>query len=270
MPKVKISISLSFIGYLLLLIALGRGLFILTYMLVLFIHEYAHAFVASSLGYKLNSIKLAPFGICLNIDSNIERLDSIKIAFAGPLVNFILAVVCMAVWWVFPGAHMFTKDFFEANVLTGVFNLLPCYPLDGGRILKDMFDFKKPKALFIFLNNFFASIFFVMFLFVPTNLSLVTISAFLILSILTFSSKQNYEYLIYINKKNQSLIKTKEYAVDESTFLFKLLPKITPNTYTTFLVIKNNLVVGKICEGELKTLLDKYSPTTKICEVLKI
>lgn len=269
MPKVKISISLSFIGYLLLLVALGRGLFILTYMLVLFIHEYAHALVASSLGYKLNSIKLAPFGICLNIDSNIERVDSIKIAFAGPLVNFVLAIVCMAVWWVLPQAQIFTKDFFEANVLTGLFNLLPCYPLDGGRILKDMFDFKQPKKLFIFLNSLFAAIFFVMFLFAYANLSLVTISLFLLLSIFTFSGKQNYEYLIYINKKNQSLIKTKEYAVDENTFLFKLLTKITPNTYTTFLVVKDCFVVGKICEGELKTLLEKYSPTAKISEVLK-
>ena len=121
--------SITFILYALLLILLGRGIFLVTYILVLFIHEYSHAYIAYKLGYKLNSISITPFGVCLNIDNNtLDSIDSVKIALAGPCVNFALAILCMAFWWGVPGAYCFFEPFFEANVVIGTFNMLPCFP----------------------------------------------------------------------------------------------------------------------------------------------
>ena len=65
---------------------------------------------------------------------DVDRVDSIKIAIAGPLMNFLLAITTIALWWVFPISYNFTVDFMMSNVSLGLINLLPCYPLDGGRI----------------------------------------------------------------------------------------------------------------------------------------
>ena len=269
MQKVKVSISLSFIGYLLLLILLGRGFFIFTYILVLFVHEYSHATIAYKLGYQLNSIKLAPFGICLNIDNNsIERLDSVKIALAGPIVNFVLAIICMAVWWIAPEIYAYTKDFFEANVITGLFNLLPCYPLDGGRILNELIGGKN-KKLFVTINSIFGIMFICLYFIFDKNFSLIIIAAFLICSIFTFSSHQKYDYISYIDKDIKKTIKVVEYAVDCQEKLFRLLTHITPNTYVAFLVFENNKHIATVYENQLKNYLDRFVPTTKLIDVLK-
>ena len=121
------------------------------------IHELAHAFVAKKLGYKLNNIKLIPFGICLNLNSNqISPKDEIKIAIAGPLINLFLCLILICIWWFLPSTYNFTNVFCYANLITCLFNLIPAFPLDGGRILhamlKENFSSKKSLKLTKIIN----------------------------------------------------------------------------------------------------------------------
>ncbi len=267
MPKVKISIS--FILYVALLILLGRGFFLLTYLLVLFIHEYSHAYVAYKLGYKLNSITLAPFGICLNIDNNsIDRFDSIKIAVAGPLINFILAILCMAIWWAHPASYCFLSAFFEANVVTGTFNLLPCFPLDGGRVLNSCINPKNPKLVFGLINIFFTALFLFMFVYFNFNISFLMIAIFFVLSINTFSKNIKYDYMLYVDKKCNNITKVKSYIVPASLQLFKLVPKLSQNVFSIFLVVDQDRVVGEIYESQLKNIFSSVPPTTLIKNIV--
>jgi stage IV sporulation protein FB len=100
-------------------------------------HECAHAFAAAKRGYVLNAVVLMPYGAV--IDGDLEGLtfqDEIAVAAAGPLCNLLTAALFGALWWFFPETYAFTDTAFYASLTVALVNLLPVYPLDGGRILR--------------------------------------------------------------------------------------------------------------------------------------
>ncbi len=269
MPKVKISCSPLFILYVLLLILLGKGFFVLNYLIVLFIHEYSHAIVAAGLGYKLNNIKLAPFGICLNIDNNsIEKVDNIKIALAGPLVNLVLAFFCMSIWWLNPNLYLLSYSFVEANFVTALFNLLPCYPLDGGRIIKELLSCDRPKLIFYIVNSFFAVVFIIMFFIFGYNLSFLMIGLFIFLSVFTFATPKAYSYAVYNERKFKDITKCKSYMLNGHLPIFKLMPLLSPSNFTIFYVKNEKGIIGKIYENQIEYIIETFSPTIQLSDVV--
>lgn len=100
-------------------------------------HECAHAFAAAKRGYALNAVVLMPYGAV--IEGDLEGLtfkDEISVAVAGPLCNLCTAAFFGAVWWFAPTVYAFTDTAFYASLAIAFVNLLPAYPLDGGRILR--------------------------------------------------------------------------------------------------------------------------------------
>ncbi len=99
-------------------------------MLFAFIHELGHLIAGISLGLKAKSINIMPFGVSINFEDYSDKyiIKKIIIAIAGPLTNLIIVILGMCNKW--------EEDIIYANVLIGMFNLIPLYPLDGGRILK--------------------------------------------------------------------------------------------------------------------------------------
>jgi stage IV sporulation protein FB len=101
-------------------------------------HELWHVFVAKSNGLKVHEIELLPYGGVAKIDGLVGKEGNleVKVALAGPLSNFFLALMIAAAlhwgWFYHPLAYFI----FIYNLLIGLFNLLPVLPLDGGRILR--------------------------------------------------------------------------------------------------------------------------------------
>lgn len=100
-------------------------------------HECAHAFASARLGYKLNKIVLMPFGAIIDGDlRDITCKDEIFVALCGPLCNLITAGFFVALWWLTPTMYAFTDTACTSSLSIALVNLLPAYPLDGGRIVK--------------------------------------------------------------------------------------------------------------------------------------
>lgn len=100
-------------------------------------HECAHAYGASKLGYKLNRIVLMPYGAVIDGDlKGISFKDEALVAFYGPACNLLTAGFFVALWWLFPDTYAFTDTACYSSFAIAVVNLLPAYPLDGGRIFK--------------------------------------------------------------------------------------------------------------------------------------
>lgn len=100
-------------------------------------HECAHAFASAKLGYKLNQIILMPFGAVIDGDlRGISFKDELFVAACGPLCNLITAAFFAALWWIAPSTYAFTDTACFSSLSIALLNLLPAYPLDGGRILK--------------------------------------------------------------------------------------------------------------------------------------
>ena len=100
-------------------------------------HECAHAFAAARLGYKLNKIVLMPFGAVIDGDiKDVSFKDELYVAACGPLCNLFTAAFFVALWWMYPTTYVFTDTACFSSLSIALINLIPAYPLDGGRILK--------------------------------------------------------------------------------------------------------------------------------------
>lgn len=114
-------------------------------MLFAFIHELGHMFAGIILKLKPKSLSFMPFGISITFETyEYEKLIEIKkilIAIAGPLTNLIVCIITA-----FLHIEDKTKELIiYSNILIGLFNLIPLYPLDGGRILKGIIRLKYKK-----------------------------------------------------------------------------------------------------------------------------
>ncbi len=114
----------------------GELLLFLVSTIVALEHELAHAMAAEKRGFKLNRVVLMPYGAVIDGDlSDCPLKSEIAVAIAGPLCNFLTAAGFVALWWLFPASYPYTDTACYISFWTAVVNLLPAYPLDGGRVL---------------------------------------------------------------------------------------------------------------------------------------
>lgn len=109
----------------------GAALFLSIYFLVV-LHEYGHVMAARRCGTRTASIDIFYLGGVASMDIPRDPLQELFIAAAGPAVNGLLA---FPLYWLLD-AHPFVWDLFRLNLTLLIFNLLPAFPLDGGRILR--------------------------------------------------------------------------------------------------------------------------------------
>lgn len=103
------------------------------------LHELGHALVARHYHMPVNSITLFALGGVAEIDgATLEPIQELLIAVAGPIVSLLLALASALVWWrsLLPAPSLLALHLALTNGLMAVFNLLPGYPMDGGRILR--------------------------------------------------------------------------------------------------------------------------------------
>jgi Zn-dependent protease/CBS domain-containing protein len=107
-------------------------------------HELAHSVVAIRNGIPVRSITLFILGGVANITKEAERPKAeMLMAIAGPLCSLVIGLVFGAVWLATGGLHNDATRFHDllfilaqVNVFLSLFNLLPGFPLDGGRVLR--------------------------------------------------------------------------------------------------------------------------------------
>ena len=108
-------------------------------------HELGHSFVALSQGLKVRGITLLLFGGVSRIDGDAARpRNEFFIAAAGPAVSLLIGTILIGWWLYFGPDNRAQSTLLEGvllvigwmNLVVGIFNLVPGYPLDGGRVLR--------------------------------------------------------------------------------------------------------------------------------------
>ncbi|EKF84850.1 CBS domain-containing protein [Methanobacterium formicicum] len=120
---------------------LNAALLITLLFVTVVLHELAHSYVAQRYGIGIEKIVLLPIGgISAMEELPEEPGQEFRIAIAGPLVNILIALVCYGLFFVllqsYPTIASFLNYFALVNVILGAFNLIPAYPMDGGRVLR--------------------------------------------------------------------------------------------------------------------------------------
>lgn len=105
------------------------------------VHELAHAGVANRLGYNVRQIYIDLFYGAAEIDlDHCPERDSIQIVAAGPISNLLLAIISFGLY---AGTGIpFLVEMIIINAVLFIFNILPIYPMDGGRILRSFLMMK--------------------------------------------------------------------------------------------------------------------------------
>lgn len=102
------------------------------------LHEFGHALTARRFGIRTRRIVLWPIGGVAQLEGQPRTpRQELLIALAGPAVNFALAagLWSLTALGILPGGGLVTS-LLLANLTLGVFNLLPAFPMDGGRVLR--------------------------------------------------------------------------------------------------------------------------------------
>ena len=107
-----------------------------------FLHELGHSMMAKHYGIRVLDITFWPLGGMARMSELPEdpKIEGV-IAIAGPLVNFALIAIAAPVYiglgvLGFEGFASFVIQFMVLNLVMGVFNLIPAFPMDGGRVLR--------------------------------------------------------------------------------------------------------------------------------------
>ncbi len=146
----------------------------LTYMGALMLHECAHYVMAVMLGCRVISLDLLPYGCRMEIIAMNSPWDELIIALGGPVCSLICCMGCRAI----PMADEFAK----ANMYIAVTNLLPVYPLDGGRAVKaflNMAGITAGRSIRAF-SGFGLAVLMGILGYTVNNITLITFSIFLL------------------------------------------------------------------------------------------
>ena len=131
-------------------------LFIALLFLCVTLHEFGHILVARRFGIETREVTLLPIGGV----ASLQRMPDtpkreLAVALAGPAVNFFIALVLMLVLGSFgaasvdkladPAVSMLAR-LAEANLVLAIFNLIPAFPMDGGRVLHALLAMRMNEA----------------------------------------------------------------------------------------------------------------------------
>ncbi|WP_026693781.1 site-2 protease family protein [Peribacillus kribbensis] len=237
-----------------------------TYLCMLFfvilIHELGHAAAAQYFSWRIKSIKLLPFGGELETEEHGNRpaREELVVALAGPLQHIWMALLAFGLY----GGHMLEGGVFYSflfmNTMILLFNLLPIWPLDGGKLLFTFLSLKSP-FLIAHKNTIAASAITIgigillSLITVPNNLNIWIMVLFLLFSLFVEWKQRHYIFIRFLLERhygrNPGFPALKPINADENDSLASVLGRFQRGCKHPVIVTKDGRERGVLDENEL-------------------
>ena len=220
------------------------------------IHELAHYFVLLKLNIESEKFKLHILGARLEIKDyeDLSSREKLIVCFAGPILNGIVAIIFFCIYkLIFKSEYIYST--YEINLVLFIFNLLPTYPLDGGKILGAILDdkmiFKDVNNILIKISYSFGIAFILLSILgivILGEINITSILAGIFIIYLSYNERRKVMYIIMgdITKKRERLI-NKKYIDSRVTSVYceqdmvNLLRIIDKNRFNIFYVLDEEM-----------------------------
>lgn len=253
----------------------------LTELSILFLgvifHESCHMIVAERLGYHVSEIELLPFGGAAKIDGlSGQGWRELAIVTAGPIGSAIGGAVGYALM---EDSHMMSL-WVETNKMLALWNLMPAYPLDGGRLVGTLFQYamnpKKAVRRMVRISQTIAAVLLFYVGYAWTVQGEILVSLLLMTGMIwRFALRESVRYRfvpfsIMAGKRRllvkRGYLKTEWYTVTSERKIGEIVELFRPESYTMVRVTEES---GKYCATLSETMiwqgLEKY-PLTETVE----
>jgi Zn-dependent protease/predicted transcriptional regulator len=257
-------------------------LFILTIFACVTLHEFGHALAAKRFGIITKDITLLPIGGLARLESIPENpKEELIVAIAGPLVNIVIVAA------LFPIIHLTTDwessikqlsaitsenflfNLMLINLWLAAFNLIPAFPMDGGRVLRALLSFKmerhKATSIAARIGQLLALGFVILGFY--SNPFLIFIGFFIFLGAQAEAEFSQAKSMLKGFTVNDVLMK--QYQTIESRDTIKSAVQILLNgQFKNFLVVENHQPVGTLGRDEIIKALSEHGGNELVQNVM--
>ncbi|RTR35477.1 stage IV sporulation protein FB [Robertmurraya yapensis] len=249
-------------------------------LLIIFIHEMGHAVAASFFSWRVKRISFLPFGGVAEIDEHGNRplKEEAIVTLAGPIQHLWLLAVAFFLYEFNLISDFIYTNFVQFNLMILIFNLLPIWPLDGGKFVFLWLSLKEsfPKAFrqTLHISIFALSIFVLMILLVePVNLNVWIIVAFIIFTLRYEWKQSRYVFIRFLMEryygKTSEFRKLKPIVVEEDDLVIDVLEQFQRGYKHPIVIEKDGKETGLLDENELlHAYFAEKKLTAKVGELL--
>ena len=258
-------------------------LFILCIFLTVFMHELGHALTAKKFGIKTKDITLLPIGGVAQLERLPEKpSEELMVAFAGPMVNIVLALIT-SLFISLPNTSEemiaqldngvnsgnFFLNFYLVNIILAFFNLIPAFPMDGGRVLRALLSYKleRHQATKIAARIGQALAIGFVLLGFYSNPFLIFIGIFVFMGAQIESEYTESKYMLKGYKVRDVLMKQYP-TIDYNETLETAVKLMLDSQNKHFLVTENGIPMGTLNREQIIAALAKKEGETKLSSIM--
>lgn len=274
----KLHIHSSFFLFSILVIAMGQIKQFFLIVAATTIHELSHIAAAKLKRLKINGILITPIGETAYIEGfdSLPAISKNIVLLAGPLANIIPSAIIFSFFRHWAEA----EQFMYISFAIGVFNLLPIYPLDGGKLLfiflgNRLGIIKSIKYIKFITKAGVGALFFLGFIqlvLFPLNFSLLAIGAFLLSVFEREKSSMVFSYyrcMMYKSERLRNGIKAKTAAVGSESAVADVEPIFTWDYFHIIHVISGGNIAATLTEKQIFEAGIKTAAKVKLLDIIE-
>lgn len=257
-------------------------IFVLSIFVTVLMHELGHALAAKRYHINTKDITLLPIGGLARLESLPEKpKEELVVAVAGPAVNIALAALT-ALFITIPGAEDITiqltnginssnffLNFFIVNVWLALFNLIPAFPMDGGRMLRAILSLKFERHIATNIAARIGQVFAIIFIFLGVfiNPFLIFIGLFVFLAAKAESEYTQTKSLLHGYRVKDALMQQYN-SIDAGQTIKTAVKMLLDGQSKNFLVTENSHSVGTLSRDEIIRALAAQGENEVIYKVM--